>query len=183
MTEPSTKVAAAQHPRQTWAPNHPPARRSLKEALTLVAEYHGPVLDYVRVRVVADRFLKPDTFAQYAAYGVTDARDYAWDDFFVSTADGEEDDAVMVKVRESVFESDEAILAVLSHELFEIEKLCAEFQAEPRMTGTKIDKLIGPDRGVNFHSQAWDHADDMIRKMRERRAREGGKGEVATDDR
>jgi len=61
--------------------------------------------------------------------------------------------------------SDEAIVAVISHEMYELEKPRPFLQK-----GTmSIDDLIAhtePGRTANYHDQAWDFADVMVDRMR-----------------
>lgn len=157
----SEAVGAAQHPSLRWATNPPPCRRSVEEATALLKRYSRSVPDYVRIFLVES--LGKDTYAQYGAF--TSSGNYSWEDMFVPK--GADIDWIPIKVRANVFDSDEAIVAVLSHELFEIEKLEEEFKKSKTISGAKLIQMIGPGVEGNLHSQAWDHADDMVRKMRE----------------
>jgi hypothetical protein len=61
--------------------------------------------------------------------------------------------------------SDEAIVAVIGHEMFEFEMLRSIF-AE----GAPVEKWeaeTSPNNRGNFHWQAWDYADELVARMRE----------------
>jgi hypothetical protein len=68
-----------------------------------------------------------------------------------------------------VLVSDEAIVAVFAHELFELERLRPLL-----MEGTiSIEDFIAhtaPDRPTNLHDQAWEYANGLVERMRKVRA-------------
>ena len=68
-------------------------------------------------------------------------------------------------IRKDIMASDEAIVAVIGHEMFELEMLRSIF-AE----GAPVEKWeaeTSPNNPGNFHWQAWDYADDLVARMRE----------------
>ena len=77
-----------------------------------------------------------------------------------------------MRVDEAVFESDEAIVAILGHEMYELNNLRRIFnELRGQMTYRKPHGLINPGIKGNLHDHAWDVADDLVRKMRKAKAR------------
>lgn len=79
------------------------------------------------------------------------------------------DGAWIVKIRASLMDSDEAIVALMAHEMWEINSLEAMF------AGTRGELTVGQfmsltDEGINnnLHSQAWDKADAAVDRWRNR---------------
>ena len=76
---------------------------------------------------------------------------------------------VVVKVRRSALDSDEQFLHVLAHETFELRALKEVFDETPggRLTAAALHDLTRAERGLNnLHSEAWDHADEVLRLFR-----------------
>jgi hypothetical protein len=68
-------------------------------------------------------------------------------------------------IRRDIMQSDEAIVAVIGHEMFELEKMRIAFGAD----GAPIEHWqaeADPDNEGNFHWQAWDYADELVARMR-----------------
>ena len=64
-----------------------------------------------------------------------------------------------------ILSSDEAIVAVLAHEMFELEML----RPILREAATTIENFIAhtsPGNPGNFHDRAWDLADKIVERMR-----------------
>jgi len=73
-----------------------------------------------------------------------------------------EDGKITILLNPNVLKSDEAVVAVLSHEMFELNKLEVYFAKYGGVrTGEQLAGMV--NRGVvgNFHSAAWDFADRM----------------------
>src|SRR5580658_7833005 len=76
------------------------------------------------------------------------------------TADGR----VGVTLCPSVLEQDDAIIAVVAHEVFEAGSLLVEFRKSGgRMPAWKLRSLVDPATG-QLHCAAWDHADELLRR-------------------
>ena len=61
--------------------------------------------------------------------------------------------------------SDEAIVAVLAHEMYELEQLRPLLQQD----GISIEQFGGltcPGNPGNYHDEAWELADVMVKRMR-----------------
>lgn len=154
---------AAQAPKREWRPNEGRVRRSAAEALALIAEHNCVLPEEVVVKIVKKGWLHADVFAQYGSFASTKL--YRWENLHTQ-ADEDAEAKIVIKLREDVLESDEGIVAVLSHELFELAELEKLFETERTMTGQKLIELVGPGRPGNLHCQAWDHADAMVDAMR-----------------
>ena len=71
-------------------------------------------------------------------------------------------------IRKDILASNEAVVTVIDHEMFELEMLRSIF-AE----GASIEKWeaeTSPNNRGNFHWQAWDYADALVTRMREEEA-------------
>jgi hypothetical protein len=150
-----------QFPSQEWRLNPGGETRTIEEALA-IAERHG-----VRIPDDVDFFV--DEFGYLDA--TTTARGprvlprppespVTWSDL-VHDVTGK----VPFLIRPDVLKSDEAIVAVIAHEMYELEALRAILQ-EGR---TSIDDFIRhtrPGSPGNLHDEAWNVADALIERMR-----------------
>ena len=88
----------------------------------------------------------------------------------VSLSDFTDDDGKFrVRIKRSVLNSDEAILANLSHELHEIDGLLAVFAEKQTIASDTIAKLITPDLNGTLHLEAWDVSNRYMRALRKDR--------------
>ncbi len=72
---------------------------------------------------------------------------------------------VPFRIRPDILESDDAIVAVFAHEMFELEKLRPLLQEG----ATSIDQFIEhtrPGNPGNYHDAAWEAADVLVERMR-----------------
>lgn len=71
-------------------------------------------------------------------------------------------------INPAILVSDEAILAVLAHEMFEFNLLLHDmnYSEYERLGMNDYYSQVRDDLPNNYHSQAWDHADELILKMR-----------------
>jgi hypothetical protein len=108
-----------------------------------------------------DPALPTNTFAQYFARVSNYGDRVHWSEFFNKFG------KIPVKIAQVVLQSDEAIVAVLAHECYEIERLRAIFSASGgSITAEVLEDLIGIGRIGNLHDRAWDVADQAVLKMR-----------------
>ncbi|WP_159670792.1 hypothetical protein [Andreprevotia sp. IGB-42] len=85
-----------------------------------------------------------------------------WDDFY-HPGTGK----IPVRVNAALLNSDEALVAHLSHEMYELNSLRDIFEANSGALRAKhLDQLIGPGWAGNLHEQAWDVSDKLIYIMR-----------------
>jgi hypothetical protein len=76
-------------------------------------------------------------------------------------------DELVVRVSDSVFQSDEAIVAVLSHEMHELNELRRILdESDGAISMQRLHNLINPGIARNLHDQAWDVADRLVLAMR-----------------
>lgn len=70
-------------------------------------------------------------------------------------------------IDETLFHSDEAIVAVIGHEMYELNLLRRLFEESGgAMTYRRLHYLISPGIKGNLHDQAWDVADRLVASMR-----------------
>lgn len=75
---------------------------------------------------------------------------------------------VPIKVAPSVLDSDEEIISVLSHELFELELLRGHLASNGTVSGSQINLLISTETtNKNFHCLASQHGDRAVLKFRQ----------------
>jgi hypothetical protein len=69
-------------------------------------------------------------------------------------------------IRSDILESDEAIIAVIAHEIFELERLREIFAEEGRMFLEHFHGHTRPGNPGNLHDEAWDFADTLVERYR-----------------
>jgi hypothetical protein len=77
------------------------------------------------------------------------------------------------QIHPEVLTRDEAIVAVIEHEMSELSQLREVFLScrERRMDATDYGRQVADDRLGNFHYQAWDDADKAVLRMRKGKRR------------
>jgi hypothetical protein len=146
----------AQNPRTLpWAPNGD-GPRAAAEAVELARRWgiliHEDIAFHFRDDVVPE--------GAYAVYNTFDSdKRYRWSDFYAKGR-------INVKIRCSVLQSDEAIVAVIAHEMFELNALRMLFEQRETIPGMEIIRLVRTDVPRNLHDRAWDAADELVRAMR-----------------
>jgi hypothetical protein len=68
-------------------------------------------------------------------------------------------------IRPDVLASDEAIVGVIGHEIYELDALRGSLKAGK----TTIENYIAqtrPENPGNFHDEAWDYSDALVERMR-----------------
>jgi len=147
---------AAQEPRTLpWKPN-PDGPKSVLDAIAL-AKTRGVVIPEDIRLVVRDAMVPENADATYG--GFQSHKSFRWADFYIGGK-------IPVKIRSSVLESDEAIVAVLAHEMYELNALREMFEERQSIPGAEIIRLIRPNLPGNLHDKAWDEADRLVRAMR-----------------
>ena len=156
---------AAQRPRLAWAPNPGGLRRTPEEAIALARRWGVEIGEDVRLvwnEALVDSLVGSPAKGEivWACYfGATSTARLTWNDFLVQGR-------LPVKVRERVLESDESIVAVLAHEMFEVNRLRTLFEERGTISAIEVSRLIQPDKPGNLHDQAWDEADRIVQAMR-----------------
>jgi len=146
-----------------WKLNADGKVRTMAEAVE-IARQHGVLIpDDIRFVAVKAEWLPPKAFAEYLnrEFPSPDVR-IEWEDLYTRFDD------IAVKMSKDVLSSDEAIVAIISHEMHELNGLRDLFAANGgAMTAGELHRLIHPGRKGNLHDQAWDVADAHVRKMRQ----------------
>ncbi|HEY2516922.1 MAG TPA: hypothetical protein VGI39_38890 [Polyangiaceae bacterium] len=151
---------AAANPRVAWHPN--PAgtpARTLADALRIAAE-NGVEIDEEEYlfRVAARRL---DNFAEYLDYNVPQSEGRT---LFIELRKVLFDGRLVVWLSPDVLDSDDAIVAVIAHEVHETQALFAAFQMNGgRLGAPTLYSLVNPTSGT-LHCAAWEYADELVRK-------------------
>lgn len=152
-------MIAAMAPRYKWRPNHNGITRSIDEAVHLAQQWGVAVPEYVEFHVEQTGYpLENDTFARTTRFREFNGTVILWEKFFNVRG------RIPFIVRADVFQSDEAIVAVIGHEVFELELLRITFDSKEPIE--KWEAETSPKNPGNFHSRAWDYADSLVEKMR-----------------
>lgn len=153
-------MIAGQSPRLQWQPNPQGQIRTCEQAIALARKYGVEIPD--------DLDFFPDELNElhtdFTACGPrVDKREGSivyWSDL-VHDRTGK----VPFRIWPGILSSDEAIVAVLAHEVHEIEQLRSILNKGK----TTIEEFIGltcPGNPGNLHDEAWDVADNLVERMR-----------------
>lgn len=146
-------------PRIHWNPNRHGAIRSLAEAVE-IAKAHGVfVPEYVMFFVDELDWLDERTTARGPKITKAAGDVVVWEDMLNRFG------KVPFVIRRDIMESDEAIVAVICHELHELQRLMPLLH-EGQLTIEEFGIHTSPDVADNFHSEAWDVADQLVETMR-----------------
>jgi hypothetical protein len=156
----------AQGPRIKWPKNPDGAIRTADEAVEIARKNGVTIPDDILLKKTSGKFLPDSTYAEYFRVRSTDpGKLISWEDFY-----NKDLDQLLVRIEHSVFESDEAIVAILGHEMHELNNLRHLFEENGGvMTYRKLHYLINPGIKGNLHDQAWDIADQLVTAMRKAR--------------
>lgn len=156
-------MITGQSPRIQWQPNPQGEIRTVEEA-TAIARKHGvPIPDDVEFFEDELGELHKDRTACGPRVDKPTGSIVRWTDL-VHDRTGR----VPFRLWPEILKSDEAIVAVFAHEMFELEAL-RPLLREGKIT---IDDFIAhtrPDNPGNLHDQAWDRADELVERMRRER--------------
>ncbi len=153
----------AQSPRLQWAKNTNGAVRTIEEALEMARRNGVEIPDDIIIRKTAGKLLPKNSLAAYfGRIGIDPNKTISWAEFFDEDLDG-----LLVRVDQTVFESDEAIVAILAHEMHELNNLRIIFEESGGfMSHGRLFRLINPGQKGNLHDEAWDIADAAVINMR-----------------
>jgi hypothetical protein len=98
---------------------------------------------------------KPPTYASYGGF-VSTAERIEWAQFYGTKG------KIPVRIRPDVLESDIAILAIVAHEVYELNALRKLFEERETMSGAELARLISVTREKNLHWLAWEDADRRV---------------------
>jgi hypothetical protein len=153
-------MIAGAAPRFEWRPNPDGTTRTIQEAREIAQSWGVEIPSYVQFWIDEYDYLDNNTTAKTTTFREFDRTVIDWSWFFHRKTG-----KIPFLIRKDIMASDEAIVAVIGHEMFELEMLRSIF-AE----GVVIEKWeaeTSPNNRENFHWQAWDYADDLVARMRE----------------
>ena len=149
-----------QFPTREWRENPDGVSRTIEEAILIARKYGVQIPDDVAFFVDELGELNQNITARGPRVDKLVGEKVHWSDL-VHDKTGK----VPFRIWAGILKSDEAIVAVISHELYELEML-RPFLQEGSLS---IDDYIAhtePRRAGNDHDRAWDHADEMVDRMR-----------------
>lgn len=147
-----------------WRRNSHGQLRSVAD-VEAIARRHGIIPDdFLRFRVGSARDFPNGELARYGPAIDTSRRVVEWSEFLTQG----DPELVLVRINPIVLDRDDAILAVLLHEVFEIERLAGEFNGNGgRISTARFLELVNEKTGT-LHLAAWDHADEYVEAMQDR---------------
>lgn len=154
-------MIAGQGPKYKWKPNADGKIRSMAEALNLAKQWGITIPDYVDFFIDRWNSLPADTTAKTTTF-----KEPAGTMIYWSCLLHKKTGKIPFLIRADIMESDEAIVAVIGHEMFELQKLRTRFG-----NGAPIDHWLAETCSTNpgnFHCMAWDYADELVAKCGER---------------
>jgi hypothetical protein len=153
----------AQGPTIQWVKNRDGATRTIHEAMEIARKNGVEIPDDMLFKKVSGRSLPDKTYAEYFSRKRSNPSELiTWDDFYSKDLD-----QLLVRIESSVFESDEAIVAIFAHEMHELNNLRRLFEETGgSMTLQRLHYLITPGIKGNLHDHAWDVADKLVVAMR-----------------
>ena len=117
---------------------------------------------------MAGALVPPNADAAYyvrSANGIIPGESFSWDSLVNPRTE-----QVMIKLRPEVFESDEAIIGVLTHELFELNPLRKIFDESPAgISALRFANLVNEGLPGNLHDQATAAANAAVMAFRQRK--------------
>lgn len=153
-------MIAGQSPRLTWRENVGGAKRSLADAIEIARTHGVSIPDDVDFFEVDENELPEHMTARGPVVSKPAGSIVVWSDF-VNSVTGK----IPFRIRTDVLSSDEAIVAVFGHEMYELTKL----RAILKLGRINIEQCIDqtrPDNPGNLHDEAWDYADELVLRMR-----------------
>ncbi len=147
-------------PKYKWRRNPGGKRRSIEEAIEIARHWGVVIPDYVFFEVDDYGWLDADTTAKTTRFREPAGTMIYWSSLF-----HKQTGKIPFLIRKEVLRSDEAIVAVIGHEMYELELMRKAFGKK----GAPIEHWSAeadPDNEGNFHWRAWDYADELVVRMR-----------------
>jgi hypothetical protein len=155
-------MIAGLSPRLKWAENANGEKRTIEQAKEIARQFGVPIPDDVEFFEDEENELPEDMTARGPRVTKLAGEAVHWSDL-VNSLTGK----VPFLIRPDILKSDEAIVGVFAHELYEL----AALRRILTKGKTPIEHYINhtrPDNPGNLHDQAWDYADDRVERMRKR---------------
>ncbi|MCA1706195.1 MAG: hypothetical protein LC808_24185 [Actinobacteria bacterium] len=152
----------AHSPKLEWLPNPGGEVRTVDEAVALARRHGVEIPDDIMFRAVPQKTLPKNAYAAYAQLGDKPAGTFIkWEQFYNRFEE------IPVKLSADILSKDEAIVAVIAHEMHELNALRELFEANGgQLRVDVLHRAITPGHTGNLHFQAWDVADELVLKMR-----------------
>ncbi len=147
-------------PKYAWRPNADGKARSIEEACQIARRWGVVIPEYVSFSIDKYGWLDEQTTAKTTTFKEPAGTMIYWSMLFHKHTG-----KIPFLIRKDIMQSDEAIVAVIGHEMCELEEMRMAFGEE----GAPIEEWLAeahPDNEGNFHWQAWDYADSLVAKMR-----------------
>jgi hypothetical protein len=161
-----------QGPRVKWKKNKGGLKRTIEEAVEIAKENGVEIPGDVEFFEADPGDLEGSIKCLFAGQRFETARGprvtenengrIYWQDHF------NKDDRIPFRIHPDVLTSDEAIVAVFQHEMYELSLLAEVFTQSKNksMHGTDYGIQTSTGRPGNFHDLAWDKADETVLRMR-----------------
>ena len=150
-----------QFPNQEWRPNTDRQARTIEEAVAIARRHGVTIPDDVEFFIDEFGYLDAKTTAcGPRVLPRPPESPVTWSDL-VHDVTGK----VPFLIRPDILESDEAIVAVFAHEMYEIEIL-RPILMEGKTSIEDFNKHTRPGLARNLHDEAWEIADAMVEHMR-----------------
>lgn len=156
-----TILVAGLSPTLTWIPNSGDQPRSIEEAIEIAKKWGVTIPNDVDFFLDEDDELDEKTTARGSRITKVEGGLVRWSDF-VHDLTGR----IPFVIRRDIMKSDEAIVAVISHEIHEIESLRQILAAGRAITIEELGAYVAADNPGNLHDQAWSIADAAVLRMR-----------------
>jgi hypothetical protein len=156
-------MIAGQSPSLQWRDNPAGQTRTIEEAIAIARDSGVDIPKDVSFWVDELGDLGPDRTACGPRVDKADEAIVYWADL-VHDRTGN----VPFRLWEGILKSDEAIVAVLGHEMYELERLRPLLKSGKTTIGEFI-AMTCPGNPGNLHDRAWEFADRLVAQMREAR--------------
>ncbi len=143
-----------------WTKNPDGVVRTVADAKRIALEHGVEIPEDIQLFAVQGKWLPPDSYAQYMGRDFLPGQRVSWEQFYNKY------DNIAVKISKDILDSDEAIVAVMAHEMHELNGLRKIFAQRETLTAEELGRLINPGHKGNLHDQAWEVADNFVAKMR-----------------
>jgi hypothetical protein len=147
-------------PKYEWRPNPNGEAKSIEEACQLARHWGVVIPDYVSFALDKYGWLDADTTAKTTTFKEPTGTMIYWSSLFHKRTG-----KIPFLICKDIMRSDEAIVAVIGHEMYELEEMRKAFGEN----GAPIEHWQAeahPDNEGNFHWRAWDYADELVARMR-----------------
>jgi hypothetical protein len=147
-------------PKYEWRPNQDGKTKSIEEACQLARHWGVVIPDYVSFAIDKYGWLDANTTAKTTTFKEPAGTMIYWSSLFHQRTG-----KIPFLIRQDIMRSDEAIVAVIGHEMYELEEMRKAFGK----MGAPIEHwqtAAHPDNEGNFHWRAWNYADELVARMR-----------------